>query len=308
MNNNNNNNISESVIKESKDTNNLKISPDLILDEKQLPKPALSKLLEHFKIEYDGTLKNLVEKTQKTWLRTPGKERWEIEEIKVEEKELVFGCFKELGCVNQIKACEVEYDYVLVLGALSTRMKLRTATVLKLWGQIKFKNLVFLVAQRPRDVEQEGINTFVLSKDDKHVKVKKDWKFNDVLLNTETELIKLIVDQIELPQDFAENVKITFVDTPMQKNKDGSMRRPNTGDTIAQWLKSNPKPGKCLFISNNPYIGYQDSVVRTYMPKEFTIETIGDEASSKEKISIYLDTIARWIYQENQRLTSISNK
>ena len=74
----------------------------------------------------------------------------------------------------------------------------------------------------------------------------------------------------------------------------------STADTFIDWLKQNPESGSCLVISNNPYIGYQDLVARTFLPSDFKIETVGSQGSG-EKVSVYLDNLARWLYQEKQR-------
>lgn len=78
--------------------------------------------------------------------------------------------------------------------------------------------------------------------------------------------------------------------------------RPTTEDTIKKWLETNPSSGTCLAISNNPHIGYQHSVLKTYLPDEFKLETVGSSASLELPMAFYLGEMARWMYQERQRL------
>ena len=92
---------------------------------------------------------------------------------------------------------------------------------------------------------------------------------------------------------------ITFIDATVPA---GKPPRPNTADTIDAWLAGSPKPGSCLFVSNQPYAGYQKSVVDTIMSKGFSVEIIGPAAAENLEVAKYLDTIARWMYQENKRL------
>lgn len=82
--------------------------------------------------------------------------------------------------------------------------------------------------------------------------------------------------------------------------------RPTTGDTVDSWLQSNLISGSCLVISNNPYVGYQDSVVRTLLPNDFKIETVGNKCSLSVVIAVYLDNLVRWLYQEQKRLSENS--
>jgi hypothetical protein len=80
------------------------------------------------------------------------------------------------------------------------------------------------------------------------------------------------------------------------------MRRATTGDTIIDWLATSPAHGDCLFISNQPYVGYQDSVMRTYIPHSFgSLETCGPQASNTTRNSDILDDLARFLYQEKIR-------
>ena len=82
----------------------------------------------------------------------------------------------------------------------------------------------------------------------------------------------------------------------MQQNEDHSFRRPNTTDTIIKWLEEKPLGKSILSISSNPYCGYQHGVLTQFLPKSWTIETIG-YGSGERKIEMYFDTLARWLYQ-----------
>lgn len=273
--------------------------PSTILDNNNKPSQALLDLLNTFNIAHDGDLKSIVDATQKNWLRAAGKERWEVDEIEVGHKDKVLELLKKLECVDEIKPLNKEYDYCLLMGALATSFQRRIAYALKLWNSgIRFKNLIILGGQRPRNLQQEPEEVFL---NNLCYQVKRDWVFDGKLPETETEINKFIYNQMQLPDDFEKLVNVQFIDTPMQMKSDGTLTRPTTGDTMHEWLKNDPKPGSCLVISNNPYIGYQDSVVRTFIADPFKIETVGDGAKLQEKISIYLDSLARWLYQEKVR-------
>ncbi len=71
--------------------------------------------------------------------------------------------------------------------------------------------------------------------------------------------------------------------------------RANTDDSLIDMVKNidSVKGKNILFISNNPYICYQDAVAKSVLkPYDVTIETVG-EAMHDDRMEIVLDTIAR---------------
>jgi hypothetical protein len=47
-------------------------------------------------------------------------------------------------------------------------------------------------------------------------------------------------------------------------------------------------------------VGYQNRVLKNILPKQFTIETVGSAYAYNESIATIFDTLARWVYNENQ--------
>ena len=88
-----------------------------------------------------------------------------------------------------------------------------------------------------------------------------------------------------------------LVSTPM-KHTDTGLQRPSTKGTLIQWMTSQPKPGRCLVISNQPFIPYQHIAILSTLPSSFDVETIGLSAENDTPISVYLDNIAKWIYED----------
>ena len=117
--------------------------------------------------------------------------------------------------------------------------------------------------------------------------------------HTETQLM-LQFWQRQAP-DALKKLPFTLIDTPGKKNKEGCFSRPTTKDTVLKWLSFSPRPGKCLFISSQPFIGYQHSVISTYLPKNFCAETVGSYREKDLPLSVYLDNLSRWLYQEQLR-------
>ena len=74
---------------------------------------------------------------------------------------------------------------------------------------------------------------------------------------------------------------------------------PNRSDTFKLWLNEKSLPDSILAFSNEPYVGYEHAVFKTLIPKEFSIETVGPKANVIMSVDVFLDNLARWLYQEN---------
>lgn len=86
-------------------------------------------------------------------------------------------------------------------------------------------------------------------------------------------------------------------------------QRPNTEDTLRQFLQMTHRSGDTLVVSNNPFIGYQASVVRSILPDKYRIFTVGPKlefSNDKNQLGLILDSLARWIFEINKINTSSS--
>lgn len=261
--------------------------------------PLIFKLLQLTDILYtDGTLSSVVDETQKHWLRKPGSERWDIQNLPYIHQQEIYKICKELKMFSEVKPEFQQYQYAFVLGGLFARMENRMAYLIDLWNQgVRFNSIIFLTGSRLANAAQ-GENQETL----------KQWAnvTVDVMPQTETELLKFIYDHIKMPSAMR-TLPVEIIDVPMLQNPDGTMRRANTADTIESWLKTNPKPGKILAVSNQPYVGYQNTVLKTLLPKSFEVDTVGQSCASNENIGVILDTLARTLYQEKLRIQNTNH-
>lgn len=244
-------------------------------------------------VSESDTLSSIVDETQKHWLRKSGSERWDIVSDSRDNQEEIRKIFENFFFFSEIESKYTEYEYAFVLGALFERMKLRFEHLVNLWNKgVRFNSIVFLSGSRPAQ-EAQGENKDVLEK----------WAnvTIEIMPQTETELLKFIYDHMVMPEEMRK-LPVQIIDVPMLQNSDGTMRRPNTADTIEWWLKSNPQLGKVLAVSNQPYVWYQDSVLKTLLPSSFEVDTVGQACLPDQKIGLLLDTLARTLYQEKIRL------
>ena len=83
----------------------------------------------------------------------------------------------------------------------------------------------------------------------------------------------------------------------------GQYRRPNTRDTIHQWLEDYPLPSlesRILAISRQPFVLYQDLVFYNVLQERVGVlhfETVGAAADLNESIAVHLDNLARCLYE-----------
>ena len=145
---------------------------------------------------------------------------------------------------------------------------------------------------RPLDVERESEEVLI---DCNGPHCKKNWQLTGPLPKTEIDMMEMVYDQMDLP-----SIEHIFVGTPLIPMTDGKTRNPATADIIQSWLNQKPQAGRYLFISTNPFVGYQDAAIRQCLPKEFTFETVGTAAHPDVKLSVHLDNLARWLYQESK--------
>lgn len=245
------------------------------IQDRRIDPKALTALLAKLEIPSD---EGLIEATQKRWLRKPGQERWEMAEISAEKRLFVLNWADEQGFFAAWKPMEKSYDKALILGATTGNMERRLAFLVDLWNEgVRFNEIVWLTGERPLDPRIDGLTD---------------------LCNKESEAARILWNEAALPNDMR-SLAVVFVAVPM---KEGG-KRPNTADTIVAWLEMEPEPCKALFISDQPFCGYQFAVIKALVPDEVLFDVAGERAPSGSHpaaAAIILDSVARWIYQDSE--------
>lgn len=262
-----------------------------IADDKGNISPEIQAILDITAVEQKPKdITELVALTQKEWLRKPGTERWDINpNLRQELYDKLEPILKKLGLIDAIMLNDnVVPDYLVILGATSKSLNVAFSFTDKLLEKFKEKKPKVIVLVGQRVITDEAEKAF-LKQCNAPATVK-----------TETDAAKFLIN---LYPQLKSSKSIIFVDTPGSLNQ-----RPTTQDTIKEWLKSNPKFGNIVAISRVPFVQYQDTVLRTYLPEEFTLVTVGPKDDREMSVGLYLDTLARWIYQENERRKVQSKK
>ncbi len=248
--------------------------------------PELTELLELTNVQCEkDNLSSITEATRKAWMRPDTKERWEIvENLPVEKQKRIVELCDQIGMLSEKAPQATHYRYCLIIGSALPTVKMRMQYVGKLWEKgVRFDEIVFLTGDRSLD---EKVDRLPLLSN---------------LPSNEAEGMLAIYKALSLPQEL-KDLPLTVVNVP-KTSTDKGLRRPGTHDTVLQWLQNNPEPGSCLFLSSQPYVAYQNAIVRDILPKEFDYEFAGPAASLGYHLrpSLLLDNISRWLAQESQQ-------
>lgn len=238
---------------------------------------ALSELAHVLGIAPDA---DIISETQKSWLRKSGQERWEMHEISAEQRQFVLNWAKEQGLYAAWKPLYKQYDKALILGATTSRMQLRLDYLKQLWEEgIRFHEIVWLTGDRPLDPRVDGLIT---------------------RCDNESQAARILWEEAHLPNEMRA-LRSTFIAVPMKK-EGASYHRPQTADTIIAWLDVSSEPCTALFVSDQPFCGYQYAVIKSMLPEAFQFDLVGqgvDPDIHPAAAAITLDSIARWIFQES---------
>jgi len=224
------------------------------------------------------------------WRRKPGVERWEMPEVNVsaETKVKVLQILTSLGLVHELKPDKQNYDYVLLLGATIPRMQRRLNQVNRLWTEgVTSNQILFLTGERPLIQNIDHVDELVKQATGGNIS-------ESARPLTETEGAKMIWVTSTIPKSLR-NTDCRFITSPRIWT-DNQWQRPNTRNTLQQWMKSNPPAGSVLIISDQPHAAYQQIVVQSELPNSFSTTLAAEAADIHTPLAIYLDALALWLH------------
>jgi hypothetical protein len=247
------------------------------IQDHQIDSTALSQLASALNISQDA---DIVAETQKHWLRKSNQERWEMAELSPDQRLFVLNWARECKLFDPWKPLTNTYDQALILGATTDRMRMRLDYLKRLWNEgTRFSEIVWLTGDRPLDERVDGLTN---------------------RCSNESEAAHIIWNEMDLPEEMRK-LPVVFIAVPMKING-SSLKRPNTEDTIIAWLKIATEPCKALFVSDQPFCGYQFAIIKANLPNAFLFDVVGPGVESinhPAAAAIILDSMARWIYAES---------
>jgi hypothetical protein len=275
----------------------------LLFDENNQPRVKLLQLLELVGMEplnpSEKAVLQINEWAQKNLLRQG--ERWQAQTERFEALKLqIKPLLTELNFVEATLPHFKEYQGAIVHGGLLPRVRLCIHYLVEQWTQsVRFSHLYFFSGERPLEVQES--RAALMQDESSPLKIRQEWVAPLEFPKTECEMMQFVWEQSAIPEDMRQAVEIHFINAPLKKDStSGRWLRPTTDDTVEAWLKTQPMQGRYLAIAKAPYTNRQDSVVRLIAPKTYQFDTIGPGANEQEKVAIFLDEVARFIFQTKQ--------
>lgn len=239
---------------------------ELLTEEGKLSSPLVT-IFETLEISPDASVETLIDQLKERCHQTG--DRWNFTHRFEGERDTLLPLLEELGCFQTIQAKNNHYTYAVILGALRSSVQKRIDFLVQEWLRgVRFDHVVFLTGSRKLLPKEECPD-----------------------LRSETEMMEYVWTQTEMP-DALKNLPLIVVNSPPAPGRD----RATTESTVFAWLELSPLPGSCLIFSSQPYVGYQDAILRTRLPHTFTIETVGPEGGRDLPTSILMDNLAKWLH------------
>lgn len=258
----------------------------------------ITKLCSVLDIKCPHDLISINKIAQKNFLRPKqlerGIERWKakINQTFENKKAEILPILEKLGMVKLIVPSQDNYRYCIIHGAYTPILAERISFLNELAEGIKLKEIFILSSARA--ITQEEL---VIARDFHLIKAKNSTEI------IASDLVTPLWNQI-VTVPYLKKFSPKIISTPMIfVNEAKDYRRPNTEDSIHTWLTLNHlEEGNILAISNNPFIPYQHATLIKCINKEKAgyncscLETVGPAAYQDLPITIYLDTLARWVF------------
>ncbi len=259
-------------------------------------------------------LENLNTLAQQLFLRPAGNERKDITQqspLSAYASEKIAHHFKTIGDIGAVLPATAAYDYILFNGATVQNMRQRLATLIELveTGTLQIKGSTQIVLLTgDRDLFQKESREVLL--DCAPLSQEPSWSPKEPWPSSEADALVWIFEQTQLPSSF-KTMPLVLVRAPknqkVELSGEISYVRPTTQDTVRCWFQQfHPTPGKCLVISSQPFVYYQELTTRHCMAvldeKGFEVSGAGQDQLKAEQfqknLPVYLDNLARTLYTE----------
>jgi hypothetical protein len=210
-------------------------------------------------------------------------ERWELKAVETSvPAHLLLQNVGIRDFLLETRPSRKNYTYAAWPGALTPRAAVRLYDLISARKSgVIWRETIVLSGQRPLQTDKEGVYhcCHALNIDYAELEYLECW--NAISPLTELDMMRFLW-QVALKQTGLSFNPPTFIEAPMKPplKPGGSPLRPNTEDTIHQWLNdTNPLPGSVLLSSGAPYGMAQDETFwKVLGPRGFTVETFGRAA------------------------------
>ncbi len=223
-------------------------------------------------------------------IRTGKQERWEVSAVDwmVQNKNQLLEDLKVLGFVDDIPAIKTT-DAICILGGARSRMlnRLEYANSL-LENGVESKAIILLSGERYLTKNIDG-------NEEELQGLSKKFALDDWSKLTEMHLLKDLYNSSLL---YNKSINTYFIDTPSR-----DLPRPTTETTILElisWLKSHSEVQSIIFISNQPYVKYQEAIISAIFKENginIKYQVVGSSAIlEKDNIQPILEGFGTYIF------------
>ena len=230
---------------------------------------------------FDDLAKDIVEfayLSQKHFtIRTGTQERWEVQPHAwmINNKEQNLKILATLDMVQEVMPKMPSSDAICILGATLKRMeeRLNYASSVVIKG-FDTKNIILLAGERYATINVDGTQ-------DELAEVAKTYNLIDHTKVIETHLAREAYKKSAFYNDLPVEFNIHVIDTPR-----GDLPRPTTQTTILElldFLKEHDDIKSITFVSNQPYVKYQQAVIKNIISSassDIKFEVVGSAAST----------------------------
>jgi hypothetical protein len=248
-------------------------------------------------------------KSEVSWRRNPTVERWEMVADLSDDcaKAIRKICQEDLRLEQRVLPQHKAYAGVLFLGTTlkGARSRLRFLNDLVDKTKLRFKKIYILTGDRDLDERVGETEADLLNANNSIIPVSSEWVKPAVAPCNERDMLVLVFEQSQ--NQNLRDKKQHVIYAEKRPNK----RRAETGDTIEEWLKMNPKRGHYIAISNQPFVLYQQLVINRVLLRnrrtDISVEVIGDGMENEpltsgtnevsNEAAIHLDTLSKIFYE-----------
>ena len=254
--------------------------------------------------DYKELVKDILEFVKLTQehltIRTGSQERWEVKppEWMMQNIEENFQNLKILGFVDAIKPTNTTIDTLCVLGSTMKGMENRINYSDLLYKDgLQVKSVILLAGERKVALGVDGTK-------EELTKIAADFQVDFSRL-TETHLIEEVYKNSHLHN----KLPTYIIDT-----KAGDLPRPTTQTTILElikWLKQHEDITNITFVSNQPYVKYQEAVIKEVLRNSnfpMNFEVVGSARSEKEQIKAVIEALGSYIFAKTPDVLLTLNK
>ncbi len=225
-------------------------------------------------------LETAVEQSKFKWVRPKELELWHVYSVLNRPQRMALTkIIKHSDLAKEKLPQKQHYDAVVVLGAATSRARVRVEFLIKLYKMgITWDKVYLLGSTRDlrtgKGTDQQMAQTLG----------------NNGIAPTEIEMVKYTWQEIQMPESLRD-----IPVQPIQAGERADGNRAELEDTLAELLKvAGDIQGKnFLFIANNPYICFLDAEAKRVLEKSgVNVETVGEEMKA-EPMENVLDAVVK---------------